>query len=61
MFSRKSFTQFQFDNASSGTNKTTGSSIVGGYGKRSTSNSGNSGIRIHEDSNGNIYTVRKTC
>jgi len=47
-----------FDNASSGSNKSMGSSIVGGYGKRSTSNTGNTGIRIHEDSNGNIYTVR---
>ena len=49
-----------FDNASSGSNKSMGSSIVGGYGKRSSSNAGSTGIRIHEDSNGNIYTVRST-
>ena len=46
-----------FDNASSGSNKSVGSSIIGGYGKRSTSGSGSTGIKIHEDSNGNIYTV----
>ena len=31
---------------------------VGGVGKRSSSANNQSGIRIHEDANGNIYTVR---
>ena len=48
-----------FDNVSCSASKATtnGGGPVGGFGKRSTS-AGNSGIRIHEDSNGNIYTVR---
>jgi hypothetical protein len=46
-----------FDNATCGVSKSTNGPI-GGLGKRSTSASQNSGIRIHEDANGNIYTVR---
>ena len=46
-----------FDNASCSVSKSSNGPI-GGLGKRSTSaNSG--GIRIHEDANGNIYTVSK--
>ena len=36
------------------------SSVVGGIGKRSTSASTQSGIRIHEDASGKIYTVSAT-
>ena len=46
-----------FDNASCGSNKSTSNGPVGGLGKRSTSAGANTGIRIHEDANGNIYTV----
>ena len=45
-----------FDNATCSVSKSTNGPI-GGLGKRSTS-AGNGGIRIHEDANGNIYTVR---
>ena len=46
-----------FDNASCSVSKSSNGPI-GGLGKRSTSAaSSNSGIRIHEDANGNIYTV----
>lgn len=45
-----------FDSSSLSSNiKMMGS--VGGVGKRSSSSSNQSGIRIHEDPNGNIYTV----
>ncbi len=47
-----------FDNATCSVSKSTNGPI-GGLGKRSTSASSNSAIRIHEDANGNIYTVRK--
>ena len=46
-----------FDNATCSVSKSS-NGPVGGLGKRSTSAGGNSGIRIHEDANGNIYTVR---
>ena len=48
-----------FDQSGSSSNKMTNSSIhVGGVGKRSSSsNTQSGGIRIHEDVNGNIYTV----
>ena len=45
-----------FDNATCSVSKASNGPI-GGLGKRSTS-SGTGGIRIHEDANGNIYTVR---
>ena len=46
-----------FDQSTSSHNKMTNSSIhVGGVGKRSSSAT-TGGIRIHEDVNGNIYTV----
>ena len=45
-----------FDNASCSVNKSSNGPI-GGLGKRSTSAGGQNGIRIHEDANGNIYTV----
>ena len=45
-----------FDNATCSVSKSS-NGPVGGLGKRSTSG-GNAGIRIHEDANGNIYTVR---
>ena len=45
-----------FDNSSAANIKMS-SSVVGGIGKRSSSSSNQSGIRIHEDPNGNIYTV----
>ena len=48
-----------FDNASCSVSKSS-NGPVGGLGKRSTSAGGSTGIRIHEDANGNIYTVRKT-
>ena len=49
-----------FDNASCSVSKSSNGPI-GGLGKRSTSaSSGQSGIRIHEDANGNIYTVSLT-
>ena len=49
-----------FDNATCSVNKSSNGPI-GGLGKRSTSaSSGQSGIRIHEDANGNIYTVSLT-
>ena len=48
-----------FDNATCSVSKSTNGGPIGGLGKRSTSASGSSGIRIHEDANGNIYTVRK--
>ena len=47
-----------FDNASCSVSKSS-NGPVGGLGKRSTSAGGSTGIRIHEDANGNIYTVRK--
>ena len=47
-----------FDNASCSVTKSSNGPI-GGLGKRSTSAGGSTGIRIHEDANGNIYTVRK--
>ena len=46
-----------FDNASCSSNKGSSNGPVGGLGKRSTSAGANTGIRIHEDANGNIYTV----
>lgn len=51
-----------FDNATCGVNKSTNNGgPIGGLGKRSTSAGGsNSAIRIHEDANGNIYTVGVT-
>ena len=45
-----------FDNASCSVSKSS-NGPVGGLGKRSTSAGTNTGIRIHEDANGNIYTV----
>ena len=52
-----------FEQSGSSSNKMTNSSIhVGGVGKRSSSsNTQSGGIRIHEDVNGNIYTVCDTC
>ena len=47
-----------FDNASCSVSKST-NGPVGGLGKRSTSAGTNTGIRIHEDANGNIYTVSR--
>ena len=46
-----------FDNASCSSNKGSSNGPVGGLGKRSTSAGAHTGIRIHEDANGNIYTV----
>jgi len=48
-----------FDNATCSQSKST-NGPVGGLGKRSTSAGTNTGIRIHEDANGNIYTVGVT-
>jgi kinesin family protein 4/21/27 len=48
-----------FDNASCSVSKSS-NGPVGGLGKRSTSAGTNTGIRIHEDANGNIYTVGVT-
>ena len=52
-----------FEQSGSSSNKMTNSSIhVGGVGKRSSSsNTQSGGIRIHEDVNGNIYTVCDEC
>ena len=52
-----------FEQSGSSSNKMTNSSIhVGGVGKRSSSsNTQSGGIRIHEDVNGNIYTVCDKC
>ena len=51
-----------FDNASCSSNKgSSNNGPVGGLGKRSTSAGANTGIRIHEDANGNIYTVGFFC
>ena len=50
-----------FDNASCSSNKGSSNGPVGGLGKRSTSAGANTGIRIHEDANGNIYTVGFFC
>ena len=46
-----------FDNAGCSANKSSSNGPIGGLGKKSTSAGNSNGIRIHEDANGNIYTV----